>query len=112
MKKSIELNPNIETLFGTRDENLLLIEDGLGVSIDMRSDSIEIEGPAEGVQRAEQIVRLSPSGAVSRGAEIRRRISGTTTYWDPKGEPATQLLQRLQQLKLRPQLQLVINQGA
>ena len=55
MKKKTEITPNLETLFGTRDENLLLIEDGLGVSIDMRSDSIEIEGPAEGVQRAEQI---------------------------------------------------------
>ena len=29
MKKNIEISPNIETLFGTRDENLHLLEDGL-----------------------------------------------------------------------------------
>ena len=34
MKKRIELSPNIETLFGTRDENLHLLEDGLQVAID------------------------------------------------------------------------------
>src|SRR5436853_6292520 len=44
MKKNIELSPNIETLFGTHDENLHLLEDGLNVSIDLKSDSIEIHG--------------------------------------------------------------------
>jgi len=56
MKKNVEIAPNIETLFGTRDENLRLIEDGLGVSLDLRSDSIEIRGAAPGVARAEQIL--------------------------------------------------------
>jgi phosphate starvation-inducible PhoH-like protein len=46
MKKSIEISPNIETLFGTRDENLRLLEDGLNINIDLRSDSIELEGAA------------------------------------------------------------------
>jgi phosphate starvation-inducible PhoH-like protein len=55
MKKKIEISPNIETLFGTRDENLHLIETGLQVTIDMRADSIEISGPPENVARAEQI---------------------------------------------------------
>src|SRR5262245_55152799 len=55
MKKRLEITPNIETLFGTRDENLHILEDGLGVSINLYSDSIGIEGPAEGVARAEQI---------------------------------------------------------
>ena len=41
MKKSIEISPNIETLFGTRDENLHVLEDGLNVNIDLRSDRIE-----------------------------------------------------------------------
>ncbi len=56
MKKNVEIAPNIEALFGTRDENLRLIEDGLGVSLDLRSDAIEIRGAAPGVARAEQIL--------------------------------------------------------
>src|ERR671937_97774 len=55
MKKNIEISPNIETLFGTRDENLHLLEDGLNVSIDLKSDCIEIEGAARDVARAEQV---------------------------------------------------------
>ena len=41
MKKNIEISPNIETLFGTRDENLRTLETGLNVRIDLRSDSIQ-----------------------------------------------------------------------
>src|ERR1700738_2402250 len=55
MKKSIEISPNIETLFGTRDENLRLLEDGLNINIDLRSDSVELEGAARDVARAEQV---------------------------------------------------------
>src|SRR5579859_468501 len=55
MKKNIALSPRIETLFGTRDENLHLLEDGLNVSIDLKSDSIEIEGAPGDVSRAEQV---------------------------------------------------------
>src|SRR5215475_12456198 len=55
MKKNIEISPNIETLFGTRDENLRLLEDGLNVTIVLRSDSIEIEGEASDVARAQQV---------------------------------------------------------
>ena len=55
MKKNIELSPNIETLFGTRDENLHVLEDGLNVNIDLRSDRIELEGAPRDVARAEQL---------------------------------------------------------
>ena len=55
MKKNIDISSNIETLFGTRDENLRLLEDGLKVKIDLRADSIEIEGSAADVTRAEQV---------------------------------------------------------
>jgi phosphate starvation-inducible PhoH-like protein len=55
MKKSIALTPNIETLFGTRDENLHVLEDGLNINIDLRSDSIELEGTPGDVARAEQL---------------------------------------------------------
>src|SRR5437660_714664 len=55
MKKSIEISPNIEALFGTRDENLHVLEDGLNINIDLRSNSIELEGAARDVARAEQV---------------------------------------------------------
>ena len=55
MKKNIEISPNIETLFGTRDENLRLLEDGLNVTVSIQADSIEISGAASDVARAEQV---------------------------------------------------------
>ncbi len=55
MKKNIELTPNIETLFGTRDENLHVLEDGLNINIDLRSTRIELEGAPRDVARAEQL---------------------------------------------------------
>jgi len=55
MKKNIEITPDIEKLFGTRDENLRIMEDGLKVSIDLRSDSIEIQGKQPEVERIERI---------------------------------------------------------
>jgi phosphate starvation-inducible PhoH-like protein len=55
MKRSIEIASNIEALFGTRDENLHVLEDGLNITIDLRSDGVEIEGAARDVARAEQV---------------------------------------------------------
>jgi phosphate starvation-inducible PhoH-like protein len=55
MKKKIEITPNLETLFGPRDENLLLLEDGFDVAINLRSNGVEIEGASENISRAEQI---------------------------------------------------------
>jgi phosphate starvation-inducible protein PhoH and related proteins len=55
MKKNIEIVPNIQKLFGIRDENLQVMESGLNVVIDLKSDSVQIEGSARDVARAEQI---------------------------------------------------------
>jgi len=55
MKKNIDIFPNIETLFGTRDENLHVLENGLNVSIDLKTGGVEIEGAARDVARAEQV---------------------------------------------------------
>ena len=44
MKIALEITPNLEPLFGTRDENLRLMEDSLGVRIDLRSDAVHVEG--------------------------------------------------------------------
>ena len=55
MKKKIDISPNIETLFGTRDENLRLLEDGLNVTINLRADSVELDGTPRDVSRVEQV---------------------------------------------------------
>jgi phosphate starvation-inducible PhoH-like protein len=55
MKKNIEIVPNIQKLFGTRDENLQILEAGLNIAIDLKSDSVLIEGAPRDVARAEQI---------------------------------------------------------
>jgi phosphate starvation-inducible PhoH-like protein len=74
MKKNIEISPNIETLFGTRDENLRMLETGLNVRIDLRSDSIQIEGELENVTRAEQVFsdydHLQRSGHVFQNGDL------------------------------------------
>src|ERR1041384_6972134 len=74
MKKNIEITPNIGTLFGTRDENLHLLEDGLNVTIDLKADSVEIEGAARDVARAEQVFsdydQLQRSGFVFNNGDL------------------------------------------
>ena len=55
MIKQLEITANTESLFGPRDENLHLLEGGLNVTIDLRSDHIHIEGAARDVSRAEQV---------------------------------------------------------
>jgi len=56
MRVQVPLTIGIESLFGTRDENIRLIESGLNVRTRVTSDSIEIEGDQENVLRAERIV--------------------------------------------------------
>ena len=55
MKIALEITPNLEPLFGTRDENLQLMEDALGVRIDLRSDAVHAEGPQAALERVRQI---------------------------------------------------------
>jgi phosphate starvation-inducible PhoH-like protein len=56
MKVNVQLSTGIESLFGTRDENIRLIESGLSVQTRVTSDSIEIEGDDDKVLRAESIL--------------------------------------------------------
>jgi phosphate starvation-inducible PhoH-like protein len=52
---TIEITPNAEVLFGTRDENLRLMEDALEVTIDPQAEGIIVSGSAEATARVEQI---------------------------------------------------------
>ena len=56
MKASVQINQGIESLFGTRDENIRLIESGLGVSTHLLDSFIEIQGEEANVCRAERIL--------------------------------------------------------
>ena len=55
IKKSLEITPGIEPLYGTHDENLRLLEDKLNVTIDLRSDAIQVTGEPDNIARVEQV---------------------------------------------------------
>ena len=75
VKKSLEITPGIEPLYGTRDENLRLMEDGLQVTIDLRSDEIQVTGPIEGVEQVERIFAdyesLRKGGVTLQNGELK-----------------------------------------
>ena len=82
MKKNIDLVPHIEKLFGTRDENLQILEDGLNIGVDLRSDSVQIEGAPRDVARAEQIFtdfeHLSRSGHDFKNGDLGSMLKVVT----------------------------------
>jgi phosphate starvation-inducible PhoH-like protein len=75
IKKILEITPGIEPLYGTRDENLRLMEDGLQVTVDLRSDAIHVTGPQEGVDQVQQIFTdyesLRRSGVTLQNGELK-----------------------------------------
>jgi phosphate starvation-inducible PhoH-like protein len=75
IKHAIEITPGIETLYGTHDENLRLLEDGLHVTIDLRSDAIHVTGNAESVARVECVFAdfesLRKTGVNLHNGELR-----------------------------------------
>ena len=56
MKVSVSIVRGIESLFGTRDENIRLLETGLNINTQLIDDSLEIEGEPANVTRAETIL--------------------------------------------------------
>src|SRR6266849_1575841 len=56
MKISVQITRGIEPLFGTRDENIRVLENGLKVSTSLLNDSLEIEGDEPNVIRAASIL--------------------------------------------------------
>ena len=78
MKKNIDTTANITTLFGTRDENLHLLESGLNVVIDLKADCVEIEGAPRDVARAEQIFldyeQLQQNGQALNNGELNAMV--------------------------------------
>ena len=60
MKASVRIGRGVESLFGTRDENIRLIESGLSVHTQLVDNNLEIEGEApQRVARAETFWRIT-----------------------------------------------------
>jgi phosphate starvation-inducible PhoH-like protein len=57
MKARVPLIRGLESFFGTRDENLRLLETGFSVLLRNTSDALEVEGEEARTQRVEQIFR-------------------------------------------------------
>ena len=49
MTTSVPVTQGIENLFGTRDENIRLLETGLGVRTRLNTDALSIEGEPDAV---------------------------------------------------------------
>jgi phosphate starvation-inducible PhoH-like protein len=75
IKTTLEITPGIEPLYGTHDENLRLLEGGLQVTIDLRSDAIHVNGSAESVERVAHIFAdyeaLRRSGVTLQNGELK-----------------------------------------
>lgn len=56
MRISVQISRGIESLFGTRDENIRVLEEGLNVKTRLLNDSLEIEGEDASVSRAANIL--------------------------------------------------------
>jgi phosphate starvation-inducible PhoH-like protein len=78
LKIALEITPNLEPLFGTRDENLSLMEDALGVRIDLRSDAVHVQGPEPGVACVRRIFEdfesLRRSGVHPHNGELNAML--------------------------------------
>ena len=84
MKSSVQISRGIESLFGTRDENIRLLESGLNLRTRlMDGDSLEIEGDDPQVRRAERIledyVNLVNEGHVFNNGDLNSYLRVVTT---------------------------------
>jgi len=68
MKTSVCIARGVESLFGTRDENIRLIETGLSVHTQLVDNNLEIEGEDANVSRAESI--LEDYNALMRAGHV------------------------------------------
>ncbi len=86
MKATVQVSRGIESLFGTRDENIRLLETGLSVHTRLSDDCIEIEGEPEAVSRAEQILAdyfaLVREGVVFKNGDLNSLLRVVTA--DPE----------------------------
>src|ERR1700723_2887868 len=86
MKATVQVSRGIESLFGTRDENIRLLETGLNISTRLGEDTLEIEGEPESVSRAEAILQdyfaLVREGVVFKNGDLNSLLRVVTA--DPE----------------------------
>src|SRR3984885_13838394 len=82
MKASVQISRGVESLFGTRDENMRLIETGLKVNAQLIDNLLEIEGEARAVSRAanilEEYVALVREGHVFNNGDLNSYLRVVT----------------------------------
>jgi phosphate starvation-inducible PhoH-like protein len=82
MKVSVKISRGVESLFGTRDENMRLIEAGLKVNAQLIDNLLEIEGEADAVTRAasilEEYVALVREGHVFNNGDLNSYLRVVT----------------------------------
>ncbi len=82
MKLSVEISRGIESLFGTRDENIRVLESGLNVTTRLVDDALEIEGEEPDVIRAagilEDYVALVKEGHVFGNGDLNSYLRVVT----------------------------------
>ena len=90
MKASVRISRGVESLFGTRDENIRLLESGLSVHTQLVDNNLEIEGEAGNVARAENILEdynaLVREGHVFNNGDLNSYLRVVTL--GPGGFPA------------------------
>jgi phosphate starvation-inducible PhoH-like protein len=86
MKTSVQISRGIESLFGTHDENIRLLESGLNVRTALVDDSLELEGGEADVARAgsilEEYASLVKEGHVFTNGDLNSYLRVVTA--DPE----------------------------
>src|SRR5581483_11304862 len=86
MKLTVQITRGIESLFGTRDENIRLLESALNVTTRLLNDSLEIEGEESSVIRVasilEDYVELVKAGNVFTNGDLNSYLRVVTA--DPE----------------------------
>jgi phosphate starvation-inducible protein PhoH and related proteins len=86
MRTSVRISRGIESLFGTRDENIRLFEQNLGVFTQLKDDAIFLEGAEEAVGRATRILEdyaaLTEDGNIFQNGDLHDFLRVVTT--DPQ----------------------------
>ncbi len=86
MKVSVQISRGIESLFGTHDENIRVLENNLNISTQLLDDSIELKGADLDVARAEEIleeyVSLVKEGHVFSNGDLNSYLRVVTADRD------------------------------
>jgi phosphate starvation-inducible protein PhoH and related proteins len=86
MRATVLVSSGIESLFGTRDENIRLLETCLNIRTQLGEDTLEIEGEPESVARAEGILEdyfaLVKEGVVFKNGDLNSLLRVVTADAD------------------------------